>query len=69
MATGVLHKKTSLQWIVQRKRVCPEGNGLMDEPHVTSRGENFVLNEDHQNGFYVYASQNDLDILNNEQLR
>ncbi|CAK8697796.1 unnamed protein product [Clavelina lepadiformis] len=62
---GALPKKTSLQRMIQRKRVCPEGNGLMDELRVTPRGEAFVLEEDDQNEFYMFASQKNLDILNN----
>jgi len=61
---GVLPKKTSLQRMVQRKRACPEGNGLIDELRVTPRGKAFVLEEDDQNGFYMFASQKNLDILN-----
>jgi len=61
---GVLPKKTSLQRKVQRKRACPEGNGLIDELRVTPRKEAFVLEEDNQNGFYMFASQKNLDILN-----
>ena len=62
---GVLPKKTSLQRMVQRKRACPEGNGLTDELRVTPRGEAFVLEEDDHNGFYMFASQKNLDLLNN----
>jgi len=61
---GVLPKKASLQRMVQRKRACPEGNGLIDELRVTPRGEAFVLEEDDQNGFYMFASQKNLHILN-----
>jgi len=61
---GVLPKKTSLQRMVQRKRACPEGNGLMDELRVTPSGEAFVLEEDDQNGFYMFSSQKNLDLLN-----
>ena len=50
--------------MVQRKRACPEGNGLIDELRVTPRGKAFVLEEDDQNGFYMFASQKNLDILN-----
>jgi len=57
----VLPKKTSLQRMVQRKRACPEGHGLIDELRVTQRGEAFFLEEDGQNGFYMFASQKNLD--------
>jgi len=61
---GVLPEITSLQRMVQRKRTCPEGNVLLDELRVTPRGEAFVLDEDDQNRFYMFVSQNNLDILN-----
>ena len=54
---GVLPKKTSLQWIVQRKCACPEGNDLIDKLRATLRGEGFILTEDDQNRFYMFASQ------------
>ena len=37
----------------------------MDELRVTPRGEAFVIEEDDENEFYMFASQKNLDILNN----
>ncbi|XP_076820937.1 uncharacterized protein LOC143466184 [Clavelina lepadiformis] len=51
---GVLPKATSLKRMIQRKRECPEGNGLMDELRVTPRGEAFVIEEDDENEFYIH---------------
>ena len=35
--------------------ICPKGKGLMDELRVTQRGVAFVLEEDDQNGFCMFA--------------
>jgi len=64
VTVGVLPEKTSLQRMVQCKRASPEGNGLIDELRVTPWAEAFVLEQDDQNGFYMFASQKNLDILN-----
>jgi len=41
-----------------------ETPGLVDDLRMTPRGETFVLEEDDQNGFYMSASQTNLDLLN-----